>query len=305
MLALAALARGREVVISRAELVEIGGGFRVPGRDGAVGRAAARGGHDEPHARGRLRAGDQRARPARSCACTRPTSASKDSWSARRLPSWWRWAGASRSRSSRISAAGSRRIGPTRRPAAGAGADRSAERRGRRRRRLLQRRQAARRAAGRRHRRAHGAAVDDPQAPAAARAARRQAHVRRARGHARRAPGGAGGRGAAGAADGEAQRGSDRRARGAPGRRLRAAGWRREVVDGVSTIGGGSAPGSGLPTRLVALERDGLSADALDARSARSTRPSSGASRTIGSCWISGRSGRRRTRRSPSALGSL
>jgi L-seryl-tRNA(Ser) seleniumtransferase len=30
MLALAALARGREVVISRAELVEIGGGFRVP-----------------------------------------------------------------------------------------------------------------------------------------------------------------------------------------------------------------------------------------------------------------------------------
>ena len=30
MLALSALARGREVVISRAELVEIGGGFRVP-----------------------------------------------------------------------------------------------------------------------------------------------------------------------------------------------------------------------------------------------------------------------------------
>jgi L-seryl-tRNA(Ser) seleniumtransferase len=37
-------------------------------------------------------------------------------------------------------------------------------------------------------------------------------------------------------------------------------------VDGVSTIGGGSAPGSGLPTRLVALGRAGLSADALDSR---------------------------------------
>ena len=37
-------------------------------------------------------------------------------------------------------------------------------------------------------------------------------------------------------------------------------------MDGLSTIGGGSAPGSGLPTRLLALAREGLSADALDAR---------------------------------------
>jgi L-seryl-tRNA(Ser) seleniumtransferase len=45
---------------------------------------------------------------------------------------------------------------------------------------------------------------------------------------------------------------------------LRIAGWRADVVDGVSTIGGGSAPGSGLPTRLIAIERAGHSAGALD-----------------------------------------
>ena len=48
--------------------------------------------------------------------------------------------------------------------------------------------------------------------------------------------------------------------------RLGSGGWRTAVVDGLSTIGGGSAPGSGLPTRLLALAREGLSADALDAR---------------------------------------
>ena len=44
------------------------------------------------------------------------------------------------------------------------------------------------------------------------------------------------------------------------------AGLRRRVIDGVSTIGGGSAPGAELPTRLVAISGDGLSASALDAR---------------------------------------
>ena len=81
---------------------------------------------------------------------------------------------------------------------------------------------------------------------------------------------------------------------------LRTAGWRADTVDGVSTIGGGSAPGSGLPTRLIAISRGGQSADALDARCRRSTRRSSGASMMTGSCWISGPSGRKRTRRSPS-----
>jgi L-seryl-tRNA(Ser) seleniumtransferase len=47
---------------------------------------------------------------------------------------------------------------------------------------------------------------------------------------------------------------------------LRTAGWRAEVVDGVSTIGGGSAPGSGLPTRLIAIARAGQSAGWVDAR---------------------------------------
>jgi L-seryl-tRNA(Ser) seleniumtransferase len=41
---------------------------------------------------------------------------------------------------------------------------------------------------------------------------------------------------------------------------------RAEVINGVSTIGGGSAPGSTLPTRLVALSHPTLGADALEAR---------------------------------------
>jgi L-seryl-tRNA(Ser) seleniumtransferase len=43
-------------------------------------------------------------------------------------------------------------------------------------------------------------------------------------------------------------------------------GLHARVIDGVSTIGGGSAPGSGLPTRLVAVSLDGLSASALETR---------------------------------------
>ena len=60
MIVLAALAAGREVIVSRGELVEIGGGFRVPGRDGAVRRAPPRGRHDEQDARRRLRRRDHR-----------------------------------------------------------------------------------------------------------------------------------------------------------------------------------------------------------------------------------------------------
>ena len=47
---------------------------------------------------------------------------------------------------------------------------------------------------------------------------------------------------------------------------LRRRGLRAEVIDGMSTIGGGSASGSALPTRLVALAVDGVSADALESR---------------------------------------
>ena len=46
--------------------------------------------------------------------------------------------------------------------------------------------------------------------------------------------------------------------------KLREKGFGASVVDGVSTIGGGSAPGSQLPTRLVALAHPSLSADELD-----------------------------------------
>ncbi|MGE5244774.1 MAG: L-seryl-tRNA(Sec) selenium transferase [Betaproteobacteria bacterium] len=43
-------------------------------------------------------------------------------------------------------------------------------------------------------------------------------------------------------------------------------GWRATLVEGASAIGGGSAPGVELPTWLVAIEKDGLTADELEAR---------------------------------------
>jgi L-seryl-tRNA(Ser) seleniumtransferase len=45
-----------------------------------------------------------------------------------------------------------------------------------------------------------------------------------------------------------------------------AEGWRAEVVAGMSAVGGGSAPGVELPTWLVAIEKDGLSPDGLEGR---------------------------------------
>ena len=51
------------------------------------------------------------------------------------------------------------------------------------------------------------------------------------------------------------------------------AGWRAELVAGMSAIGGGSAPGVELPTWLVAIERQGLSADALESRLRRLIPP--------------------------------
>jgi L-seryl-tRNA(Ser) seleniumtransferase len=47
-------------------------------------------------------------------------------------------------------------------------------------------------------------------------------------------------------------------------RTLRDAGWQATVIDGSSTVGGGSAPGSILPTRLIQIERDTLPADQLE-----------------------------------------
>jgi L-seryl-tRNA(Ser) seleniumtransferase len=45
---------------------------------------------------------------------------------------------------------------------------------------------------------------------------------------------------------------------------LTASGWTARVIDGVSTVGGGSAPGAEIPTRLVQLSRAGMSADAIE-----------------------------------------
>jgi L-seryl-tRNA(Ser) seleniumtransferase len=50
-------------------------------------------------------------------------------------------------------------------------------------------------------------------------------------------------------------------------------GWRAALVAGSSAIGGGSAPGIELPTWLVAIDKRGLTADALDARLRRLTPP--------------------------------
>ena len=47
---------------------------------------------------------------------------------------------------------------------------------------------------------------------------------------------------------------------------LSSRGLHAEVADGQSTIGGGSAPGSALPTRLVTIAHPALSATALEER---------------------------------------
>jgi L-seryl-tRNA(Ser) seleniumtransferase len=54
---------------------------------------------------------------------------------------------------------------------------------------------------------------------------------------------------------------------------LAGAGWTCEVLDGASAIGGGSAPGLELPTRLVALSRPDLSAVTLEAALRASNPP--------------------------------
>jgi L-seryl-tRNA(Ser) seleniumtransferase len=49
--------------------------------------------------------------------------------------------------------------------------------------------------------------------------------------------------------------------------------WRVEIVDGESILGGGAAPSSSLPTRVLALTCEGLSADELAARLRSSDPP--------------------------------
>jgi L-seryl-tRNA(Ser) seleniumtransferase len=53
----------------------------------------------------------------------------------------------------------------------------------------------------------------------------------------------------------------------------RVAGWSAELAGGVSAIGGGSAPGVELATCLIAIAKDGLTPDALEARLRQLTPP--------------------------------
>jgi L-seryl-tRNA(Ser) seleniumtransferase len=46
--------------------------------------------------------------------------------------------------------------------------------------------------------------------------------------------------------------------------RLEGHGWRIALISGASAVGGGSAPGVTLPTVLLSLEREQVSADALE-----------------------------------------
>jgi L-seryl-tRNA(Ser) seleniumtransferase len=50
-------------------------------------------------------------------------------------------------------------------------------------------------------------------------------------------------------------------------------GWRAELRAGASAVGGGSAPGVELATWLVAIEKRGLTPDALEERLRRLTPP--------------------------------
>ncbi len=60
VLAATALAAGREIVVSRGELIEIGDGFRLPDLLAVDRRPDPRGGHDQPDRAGRLPAGRRR-----------------------------------------------------------------------------------------------------------------------------------------------------------------------------------------------------------------------------------------------------
>ena len=235
-----------------------------PRHPGPVGRAAGRGGHHQPHAARRLRAGDHAARRARSCACTSRTSGSSASPSATRS-----WRELARGGGARRAADRRPRLGGAARPARPAGrAHGAGQRRGRRRPRLLLRatscwagrRRASSSAAAeavervRRHPLAAGAAHRQA---VAGRRWRRRCALYRDPAQAVRAD--------AGAAAVAPSRSSAVRERA---ERLWPSGWAASVVDSVARIGGGAVPLLELPSVACALD----GGDELAAGCARPTR---------------------------------
>ena len=61
----------------------------------------------------------------------------------------------------------------------------------------------------------------------------------------------------------------DRKTRPSSGAMVCASRWRAQVIEGESVIGGGAAPGATLPTRLLAVSVDGLSADEIAGRASK------------------------------------
>ena len=266
LLTLAALARGRDVVVSRGELVEIGGGFRVPEIMAESGCRLV-----EVGTTNRTRVADYAARARR-----RRRAAAQGARVELPHGRVHRGDAGRGARGPRAPGDGRRRLGPARRdhalaPAAAGVAARRArgaagDRRRRRRRHVLGR-QAARRTAGRGDRRARRPRGDDRAPPARAGDACRQAHPRRAcsRSRSRTSP-----------VDATtiplwrmATASDDDAARSRARDRIDALDGAK-VVDTEAVAGGGSLPGLGIPSVGVALEP--ADADRLAGRAARARR---------------------------------